>query len=330
MATRRLSFALPYEPETRIGAAIGQVSNALFGGPTAYEIEAQQAARDAARAKAALDQGELAGRGKLGSLFGEYQNAIAGDPAARATLARDFGARLAQVVAEAGGDPAKAGLMWRMAASSPVVGDRERADVQFGVGGPMKPYDAVSATGEFGLLKQQARKTADATSTAVAGAAAANPDKYYKVGLQKDIVGADRTGIDARRIAGVESAPTADTQNRRELARVTGVDETSLAQFDMAQKVIQRYALPFGGYNMPMFEKDNPELARVYKNVGAMVTRAQNSPRVNGQRPSPDGQGWTIPSPINGAHVPARREADGKWYFRDVDGQVKRIDRPDY
>jgi hypothetical protein len=338
MPTNRMSFASPYQAETPIGQALLNISKAFFSGPGPA---AQEAARMAA-AKAQLEmdeaQAKATGRERLASLtetatgFQKYAPGRPRDPRdphwdTNAGSAADFYARypgeLAAAALRSGVDVGQAASGRVLATSSPYFNETARRDAAVGAGRTLGPDSAFT---DSGIGEARRYNITKATSAA----AAANPDKYHKVALAKEIIGNDRTGMDARRYVGVDPAPTNETSNRREMSRVTGMDETSLAQFDMAQSVLKKYAMPFGGYDMPAFEKQNPELAKVYKDVTVAITRSQNSPRVNGQRPSPDGRGWTIPSPVNGAPVPVERGPDGKWYFRDVDGQTKRIDRPDF
>jgi len=327
MPTTRLRYTAPYQPETPWGAALANAANLMFGGPTAYEVEAQQATRDSARATAALKQNELEGRTKLGDIISEWTTAAA-DPAAREAMFKTYAPRLAEAAARYGYDPAKAIEGFRLSLATPIASEQNRAYGAYATKGSIAPF---SSFGDLGAQRAaEQRETASKATVAATGAAAANPDKYYRVNLQKKIVGTDETGLDARRIAGVDPAPTAEIQNRRELARITGLPESDLAAFEYAQRIAGNYKSAFGDGISPQFAKDYPHLAEIQARVTKAVAVAQSGPRVYGQKPSPDGSGWTIPSPINGAPVKVTRGPDGKWYFRDVDGKDKRIDRPDY
>lgn len=338
MPTSRLSFASPYQAETPIGQALLNISKAFFSGPGPAQQEAARRAAEKDALAMEVDRRKLDAQDKLGGLvetatgFQKYAPGRPRDPKdpywdTNAGSAADFYARypgeLAANALRGGVDVGQAAAGRVLQTSSPYFGETARRDAAVGAGRTLGPDSAFT---DQGIREARNYNITKATSAA----AAANPDKYHKVSIAKGIIGNDPTGLDARRYVGLDSAPTTETSNRREMSRVTGMDETSLAQFDMAQNVLKKYAMPFGGYDMQAFEKQNPELAKVYKDVTVAITRSQNSPRVNGQRPSPDGRGWTIPSPVNGAPVPVERGPDGKWYFRDVDGQTKRIDRPDY
>lgn len=320
MATTRMRFALPYEPETQLGRAIGAISNAMFGGPTAYQIEAQQAERDAHRATAALKGNELQGRGALGDL-------IAGYAANPREGIKDFATRLYETAARYGYNPGDAAVLHRGALAGPHASEQDRAFGTYVKDGKINPYDSF---GDLGAQRAaEGRETASKTRVATSAAAAANPDKYQRVRLiDEEIKGQPVGSTDRRVIAGLDTKPTATERADAETGRKLGLSETDMAAFRIAQKTAELYKSPLGnGIDYGKFEREHPDLARTHRRVLETVATAQASPNVQGQRKriAASGQSdWEVPSEMaRGQYVPAWRDpGDGQWRKMEADGKV--------
>lgn len=326
MPTTRMRFALPYEPETQIGRAIGAVSNALFSGPTAHEVEAQQASRDASRATAALKQNELQGRGALADRVAEWTAAMS-DPVQREAAFRTYAPQLAETALRYGYDPAKAIEGFRLSLSTPLASEQNRAFGSYATKGAVTPF---SSFGDLGAQRAaEGRQTAQKATVAATGAAAANPDKYFRVAQQKQILeGQAPNSLDRRIIAGVESRATATERADAEQGRKFGLSETDMAAYRIAQKTAEQYKSAFGsGIDYRAFEKDHPDLARTHRRVLETVATAQASPNVQGQRQKVAASGqsdWEVPSELaRGQYVPVWRDpGDGQWRKLEADGKV--------
>ncbi len=326
MPTTRLSFTAPYQPETPWGAALANAANLMFGGPTAYEVEAQQATRDSARAAAALKQNELEGRTKLGDIISEWTTAAA-DPAAREAMFKTYAPRLAEAAARYGYDPAKAIEGFRLSLATPIASEQNRAYGAYATKGSIAPF---SSFGDLGAQRAaEQRETASKATVAATGAAAANPDKYQRVRLiNEELKGQPVGSFDRRVIAGLETKPTAGERADADAARKFGVSPTDMAAYRVANETAKLYKSPFGeGIDYKAFERDHPELARTHRRVLSSIAQAQASPNVPGQRKRVMASGnedWEVPSDLaRGQYVPAWRDpGDGQWRKLEADGKV--------
>lgn len=326
MPTTRLRFTAPYQPETPWGAALANAANLMFGGPTAYEVEAQQATRDSARAAAALKQNELEGRTKLGDIISEWTTAAA-DPAAREAMFKTYAPRLAEAAARYGYDPAKAIEGFRLSLATPIASEQNRAYGAYAKNGSIAPF---SSFGDLGAQRAaEQRETASKATVAATGAAAANPDKYQMVREREAILkGQPANSLDRRIVARLDAAPTAGERADAEQGRKLGLSETDIAAFKVAQKTAEQYKSAFGdGIDYKAFERDHPELARTHRRILGHIAQAQASPNVQGQRQRVAASGqtdWEVPSELaRGQYVPAWRDpGDGQWRKLEADGKV--------
>lgn len=343
MPTQRMSFAAPYQAETPIGQALLNISRAFFSGPGPAQQEAARAAAERARLAGEVDQRKLDSQDKLGGLvdtatgFSKYAPGRPRDPndphwdtnaGSAADFYRRYPGELAAAALRGGVDVGQAASARVLATSSPDYSDSMRSDAAVGAGKVLSPYGAFSEKGQFAAER---RETDSKTRVATSAAAAANPDKYYKVNLAKGIIGNDVTGPDARRFAQIDPAPTTEMQNTRFRARNTGLTETEQLQYDQAQKTLDMFVrqAPNPRAGAAAFEAANPDLARFHRDMTARVLQYQSRPPIAGVRMI-GGQPY-VPSTIaGGGLVPVQRGEDGFWYKKEADGSLHRLDGRDY
>ncbi len=343
MPTQRMAFAAPYQAETPIGQALLNISKAFFGGPGPAQQEAARVAAEENRMDIETKRRKLEGQNALGANmdragdFARYAPGNARDPNdpnwdVKAAAAKNFynnvPAYLAGDALRSGVDVGQAANARVLAYSSPLINDSMRTDAAIGAGKVLQPFSAFS---EKGQLAAEGRETASKTRVATSAAAAANPDKYWKVDAWNKITAGDKTGVDARRIAGVDPAPTTEMQNTRYQARATGLTETEQTQMNQIRQTMDMFIrqAPNPRAGMAAFEAAHPDAAKFYRETQNRVLQYQSRPPVAGVQMI-GGQPYVPSSLVRGGLVPVQRGDDGYWYKKEADGSTHRLDGRDY
>lgn len=327
MPTTRLRFQAPYQPETPWGAALANAANMMFGGPTAYEVEAQQARRDASRADAALKTNELEGRGRQADLVAEWQ-AAAADPATREQMFKTYAPRFAETALRYGYDPAKAIEAFRFSLATPMASEQNRAFGAYATKGSIAPF---SSFGDLGAQRAaEGRETSSKATVAATGAAAANPDKYQIVAERKAILaGQPPNSPDRRIIAGFENRPSEREMSERRTERALGLTPTEREQYEMLNGQLKTFMSqsPTPQSAMAQFERAFPGGLKRLGDFQNRMMGMQSRPPVRGAE-IVNGKAY-VPNPMEpGRMVEAKRDGAG-WYF-EYGGKRYDLDQPDY
>lgn len=348
MPTTGLRFSPTYDPQTPIGAALQNIGNALFGGPTAFQREATLAQAERARVAAEIEQRKLTGMDKLAGLvdtatsFSKYAPGRPRDPKdpyweTNAASAKNFydteGGQLAAEALRNGIPLAEASSARVLARSTPMYNDSMRSDAYVGTGKALQPYGAFS---EKGQLAAEGRETTSKSTVAAAGAAAAHPIEYAKLAEIKGILKDQPANSPDRRNFALGERPTTEMQNKRDRAVNLGLDPTEMETYDTLKGQLDMYVRqsPVPEMGVKAFEQANPQGAARLRQIQQKSMDFQNSPRIVGQQRSvaPSGQmEWTVPSDVRrGAQVPAWRGEDGQWYKQEADGKTYRLTSRNY